>query len=310
MGAAHLVGGTARRVGHSARDLDPALRRDGIGFTPARAGRRRGGQRVVGAGRTRSAGWSTRSSPAPSDGSAWPCPWSWSALGVRLLRHPQSGQANSRLGIGLAALTVSATGLVHLSQHLPDPTDGATRMRDAGGMIGFLASSPLAAAVTGYGAILLLLLVGGFGVLVITATPVHAIPDRLLEAARPAVPSRPGGTTDGQPGADLPPNGVKATPAARPGRAGLDAGSAPPARAAPPRATTTTGARAGDEAFETPLEKAEREPRAGRASPRPAQARAVGRPAAPARRPEHSATEEPALPAMGPAVVAHPAKAT
>ena len=33
MGAAHVVGGTARRVGTSARDLDPALRRDGIGLT-------------------------------------------------------------------------------------------------------------------------------------------------------------------------------------------------------------------------------------------------------------------------------------
>jgi len=32
MGTAHLVGGTARRIGHSARDLDPAHRRDGIGL--------------------------------------------------------------------------------------------------------------------------------------------------------------------------------------------------------------------------------------------------------------------------------------
>ena len=47
------------------------------------------------------------------------------ALGVRLLRHPQDARAGGRLGIGLAALTVSATGLVHLSQHLPAPTDGA-----------------------------------------------------------------------------------------------------------------------------------------------------------------------------------------
>src|SRR5690606_9445023 len=32
MGGAHLVGGTARRVGQGARDLDPAHRRDGIAF--------------------------------------------------------------------------------------------------------------------------------------------------------------------------------------------------------------------------------------------------------------------------------------
>ena len=33
MGCAHLVGGTARRMGHGARDLDPSHRRDGLAFT-------------------------------------------------------------------------------------------------------------------------------------------------------------------------------------------------------------------------------------------------------------------------------------
>src|SRR5690625_2613557 len=32
MGRAHLIGGTLRRMGSGARDLDPALRKDGIGF--------------------------------------------------------------------------------------------------------------------------------------------------------------------------------------------------------------------------------------------------------------------------------------
>ncbi|MDQ1616927.1 MAG: segregation ATPase FtsK/SpoIIIE, family, partial [Actinomycetota bacterium] len=33
LGLAHLLGGLARRVGSSARDLDPAHRRDGIGLS-------------------------------------------------------------------------------------------------------------------------------------------------------------------------------------------------------------------------------------------------------------------------------------
>ena len=33
MGGAHLVGGTTRRIGQGARDLDPAHRRDGLAFT-------------------------------------------------------------------------------------------------------------------------------------------------------------------------------------------------------------------------------------------------------------------------------------
>src|SRR4051794_3631050 len=32
LGVAHVVGGLARRIGSSARDLDPAHRRDGIGL--------------------------------------------------------------------------------------------------------------------------------------------------------------------------------------------------------------------------------------------------------------------------------------
>jgi S-DNA-T family DNA segregation ATPase FtsK/SpoIIIE len=288
MGAAHLVGGTARRVGHSARDLDPALRRDGVGFTLI------GLAVVVAASEWWGlAGAFGRVEHAVVAGTlgrvGLALPLVLVGLGVRLLRHPQTGQPNSRLGIGLAALTVSATGLVHLSQHLPDPSDGAARMRDAGGMIGFLASSPLEAAVTGYGAILLLLLVGGFGVLVITATPVHAIPDRLLEVRDRLLHH---GAAPQEPTADLPPNGLKAGSAA-------DAPASMLSRLRRSRATTATpedeGTRAGDEAFETPLEKAERE----RAGLRPGE-RKVDPPA--------RTESEPSMPAMGPAVVAIPAK--
>src|SRR5450759_3545456 len=54
-------------------------------------------------------------------------------------------------------------------------------MRDAGGIIGFLASSPVVAAIKTVGAVPLLLLVGFFGILVMTATPVRMIPTRLGE---------------------------------------------------------------------------------------------------------------------------------
>jgi S-DNA-T family DNA segregation ATPase FtsK/SpoIIIE len=68
---------------------------------------------------------------------------------------------------------------VHLASGLPSPSDGATAMRDAGGMVGYLASSPLTSALTGWVTVPLLLLLAFFGVLVITATPVHQIPQRL-----------------------------------------------------------------------------------------------------------------------------------
>src|SRR5665811_361175 len=102
-------------------------------------------------------------------------------LGIRLLRAPDDPASTNRVTIGTTALTFAAAGLVHISSGLPSPPDGALRMRDAGGIIGFLASSPIVAAVRTWGAVPLLLLLGFFGVLVMSATPVHMIPTRLRE---------------------------------------------------------------------------------------------------------------------------------
>ena len=102
-------------------------------------------------------------------------------LGIRLLRAPEESSANSRIGIGMGALAFAASGLVHVAKGIPNPPDGAGPMRDAGGIIGFLASSPLEAAVSVYGTVPILLMLGFFGLLVMTATPVHMIPERLAE---------------------------------------------------------------------------------------------------------------------------------
>jgi S-DNA-T family DNA segregation ATPase FtsK/SpoIIIE len=54
-------------------------------------------------------------------------------------------------------------------------------MRAGGGLIGFFVSAPLGAALTPWIAAPLLALVSGFGLLVITGTPVHRVPERLAE---------------------------------------------------------------------------------------------------------------------------------
>ncbi|HET8593600.1 MAG TPA: DNA translocase FtsK 4TM domain-containing protein [Intrasporangium sp.] len=103
------------------------------------------------------------------------------ALGLRLLRAPQDDAANARITWGTIALTFAACGLAHIADGIPNPPEGAEGMRAAGGIIGFLASSPLAAAVSVYGAVVLLALLGTFGLLVVTATPVNMIPTRLRQ---------------------------------------------------------------------------------------------------------------------------------
>ena len=177
LGLAHVVGGLARRIGTSARDLDPAHRRDGLGLALI-------GLSVLVA----AVEWWSLQGPVGSVVHAVVAgtfgrvglvvPLVLLGLGVRLLRHPEDAEASGRIGIGLCALVIAVAGLVHIAKGLPDAGDGATEMRDAGGIIGFLASSPLVAAVTTYVAVPLLVLLLVFGLLVVTATPVHAVPER------------------------------------------------------------------------------------------------------------------------------------
>ncbi len=180
MSLAHLVGGAARRVGSSARDLDPELRRDGVGLALIALA-------VVVAAREwwdldGRAGAVVHAVAAGTFGRvALVLPFVLVGLGVRLLRHPDLTRANSRVAVGVGALLLSASGLVHASRGLPDIGAGWPAVRDAGGVIGFLAAGPLAQAVTVWGAGLVLALLGFFGVLVLTATPVHAVPGRLRD---------------------------------------------------------------------------------------------------------------------------------
>jgi DNA segregation ATPase FtsK/SpoIIIE, S-DNA-T family len=177
LGIAHLVGGLARRIGTSARDLDPAHRRDGVGLTLI-------GLAVVVAavewwGLRGPVGLVVHAVVAGTFGRVGlVVPLVLLGLGLRLLRHPEDAEASGRIGIGLGALVLAVVGLVHIARGLPDPSMGAEDMREAGGVLGFLVSSPLEAAVTQWVAVPLLVLLGCFGLLVVTATPVHAVPER------------------------------------------------------------------------------------------------------------------------------------
>ena len=191
---AHGVGALARAFGQSARDLDPEHRRDGLGLVTL-------GVAIVVAACT----W-WRVTGAVADvitafvrgafGSVAPLvPLLLALLAWRLLRHPDRNGETGRLVIGWTALLVGVLGMVHIAHGSPMPADGATAMRDAGGVIGFAASYPLVAPLTAWAAAPLLGLVSVFGILVITATPVHRIPDRVMEL-RDLLAPHMGGRTD------------------------------------------------------------------------------------------------------------------
>ncbi len=177
MGAAHLVGGTARRVGRGARDLDPAHRRDGLAFFLLAVA-------VVVAARewfglSGTAGTVIHGAVAGFVGRVGfvvPLALLWAA--VRLMRHPDESATSSRIGIGLSAMAVAACSLWEVGAGVPS-TDHWDELRASGGLVGYVVGAPLASALTPVVAVLLLVLLAVFGLLVITATPVNQIVPRL-----------------------------------------------------------------------------------------------------------------------------------
>ncbi len=98
--------------------------------------------------------------------------------GIRLMRSAPDPAQNGRSMVGWVSLFLSSTGLLEILVH---PVDINQREKDAGGLLG-LAVGALQHAVTSYVAVPLLLLLFGFGLLVVTATPVNKIPERLALA--------------------------------------------------------------------------------------------------------------------------------
>jgi FtsK alpha domain/FtsK/SpoIIIE family/Ftsk gamma domain/LAGLIDADG-like domain/4TM region of DNA translocase FtsK/SpoIIIE len=177
---AHAAGYAARALGRSARDLDPLHQRDGVGLAFLAAAI------VVAAttwwrlGNTASRVMTTL--VGDTFGSlSWLVPILLALLAWRFLRHPDRNAETGRLTIGGSALLIGGLGLLHIAHGTPTPADGADAIRAAGGYIGYGVSAPLVALLTSWVAVLLLALLCVFGLLVITGTPLHRIPDRLAE---------------------------------------------------------------------------------------------------------------------------------
>ncbi|MFP8887509.1 DNA translocase FtsK [Streptomyces mangrovi] len=199
LGVAHTVGALLRGIGRGARGLDPAHRKDGVALLLL------GIALVIAAGT-----WSNLQGPVGEliemlvtgafGRMDLVAPVLLGAVAVRLMRHPEKPEANGRIVIGLSALAVGVLGLVHIACGSPGRGEGHEAVRDAGGMIGWAVSQPLVLTVSAALAVPLLLLVTVFGLLVVTATPVNAVPQRLRQlgvrlglVAEDAVPGGGGG---------------------------------------------------------------------------------------------------------------------
>jgi S-DNA-T family DNA segregation ATPase FtsK/SpoIIIE len=94
------------------------------------------------------------------------------ASAVHMLRQAPRPEARGRIIIGTLALTLAVLGEFHIWANNPSTQHGR---QHGGGLIGALAGGPLAHGVSAGVAIAVLFIVGVFGVLVVTATPVSAV---------------------------------------------------------------------------------------------------------------------------------------
>ncbi|MEU9574678.1 DNA translocase FtsK [Streptomyces massasporeus] len=178
LGVAHAVGAVFRGIGQGAKNLDPAHRKDGVALL------------LLGIGLIVAAGtWADLKGPVGDlveilvTGAFGRLdllvPILLAVIAVRFIRHPEKPEANGRIVIGLSALVIGVLGQVHVACGSPARGDGMQAIRDAGGLIGWGMATPLSYAMGDVLAVPLLVLLTVFGLLVVTATPVNAIPQRL-----------------------------------------------------------------------------------------------------------------------------------
>lgn len=178
LGLAHAVGAVFRGIGQGAKNLDPAHRKDGVALLLF------GLALIVAAGT-----WADLRGPVGDlveilvTGAFGRldllAPILLAVIAVRFMRHPEQPEANGRIVIGLSALVIGVLGQVHIACGAPARSSGMQAIRDAGGLIGWAAATPLTYTMTEVLAVPLLVLLTVFGLLVVTATPVNAIPQRL-----------------------------------------------------------------------------------------------------------------------------------
>ena len=177
---AHALGRAARRVGPEVEEVDPALRRDGMGLFLV------GSAIVVGAAVWRGlpgrVGHGIFLGVASTIGTlCYLAPLLLAGMAWRTLRHPDRNGPLGRQLVGWSAIMLGLLGLINIARGLPRTND-PERLRSAGGIIGYISSSLLSDLLTVYVAVPLLILMLLFGVLVVVGIPLHQVPDRVRSA--------------------------------------------------------------------------------------------------------------------------------
>ena len=166
---ARMTGNTVRAIRRGENETDPELHRDGLGLALL----------VLAAAAiatiwfgfdTWVVSWIPLLAGSFLGALDWAVPIILIALAWRILRHPDDRATTGRRIIGGVMTVIAVLGLWHVICGIPTPSDGAFAMDNAGGVIGWIATAPLASAIGPIFTGLLLLVLLAFGLLVLTGT--------------------------------------------------------------------------------------------------------------------------------------------
>jgi DNA segregation ATPase FtsK/SpoIIIE, S-DNA-T family len=181
-GIARLGRFVGRAIGR-AGELDPEHRRDGLGVALLVLGV------VAAAGIWWGAGgpvghWISGAVAAIAGLGAALLPVLLVTGGVILMGTPPNPGSRPRVAVGSLLLALGVLGLVHIAAGRPD--DPAL-WSQGGGALGYVAATPLATGLTSWVAVPVLVLLSGYAFLVLTGTPVRAVPNRVRRLTGHAV---------------------------------------------------------------------------------------------------------------------------
>ncbi|HKE65167.1 MAG TPA: DNA translocase FtsK [Micromonosporaceae bacterium] len=176
MGLAHLVGWLVRAVGRqaaNARELDPQHQRDGSALFSFAAAL------LLGV-----AVWFDAGGVVGKDvnefarllfgAAAIALPLILVIAGVRTMRQPDDSEEHRGRGVvGWSSIFAGWSGLIYLH------TNNRLHIDSSGGLLGRLTGELFSRAVSSWVAVPVLIALTGFGLLVVTATPINRIPARL-----------------------------------------------------------------------------------------------------------------------------------
>lgn len=166
------AGNAVRGIGHGARDVSPAVRRDGRAFVLIILA-------IVLAARewfsvTSWAGTAAHTVAAGIFGVlAYGLPVVLVIIAVRLMRAPQEEATNHRITLGVLLLAIMVGGIIHVAAGQPSPSAGLAGIESAGGLLGFLIGTPLASVVTAPLAVVFMVILALLAILIIAGVSVR-----------------------------------------------------------------------------------------------------------------------------------------